>query len=307
MSSSTETTPRRRRRTIVAAGIVAAVGLVGCGDVSSPASVARVGDATLSRADFDALVTATAGGPDGERVTVERALATEVLNTWLITEILDQELSTAGVTVSQEARDRATAELTGAFGPQWAISTPEVLRDLQIRQQSVIQTWSETPPATLDDAELAAIYSLGPDGSGIVCSSHILTDTDVEAREVLAELRAGADFVALAAERSVDAGSAPDGGFLGCMGRDEFAQMFIAEFVEAALDAEIGVPVGPVESRFGHHVIVLPEYALVSDEPIGELLAEPQTRFRTAARTADVHVSPRYGTFDPATGVIALR
>lgn len=307
MSSSTETTPRRRRRAIVAAGVVATLALAGCGGVSAPDSVARVGDATLTRADFDALVAATAGAPDGERVTVERALATEVLNTWLITEILDQELSTTGVTVSDETRDRATAELTDAFGPQWATSTPEVLRDLQIRQQSVIQTWSETPATTLDDAELAAIYSLGPDESGIVCSSHILTDTDAEAREVLDELRAGADFAAVAAERSIDAGSAPDGGFLGCMGRDEFTQMFIAEFVEAALDAQIGVPVGPVESRFGHHVIVLPEYAVVADEPIGDLLAQPQTRFRTAARTADVHVSPRYGTFDPSAGVIALR
>jgi peptidyl-prolyl cis-trans isomerase C len=286
---------------------VAALVLVGCGEIASPDTVASVGDKSLSRGEFDDLVAATAGAPAGEQVTVERGLATEVLNIWLITEILDQELSEAGVTVSDDARDRAIEELTAAFGPQWQTSTPEVLRDLQIRQQSVIQTWSETPPAALDDAELAAIYALGPNESGIVCSAHILLDTDAEARETLSDLDAGADFAEVAAERSIDLGSAPDGGFLGCMGSDEFTQMFIPEFVQAALDAEIGTPVGPVETRFGQHIIVLPDYAVVSQEPLAELLAQPQTRFRTAARTAEVKVAPRYGTFDPATGVVALR
>jgi hypothetical protein len=296
-----------RRRTVAASVAIAAVALAGCGEIASPDTVASVGDVSLSRSDFDDLVSATAGAPADRPVTVERALATEVLNTWLITEILDQELSEAGIAVSDDARNRAIDELTAAFGPQWQTSTPEVLRDLQIRQQSVIQTWSETPPATLDDADVAAIYALGPNESGLVCSAHILLDSDAEAREVLAELKAGADFADVAAERSIDLGSAPDGGFLGCMGRDEFAQMFIAEFVQAALDADIGTPVGPVETRFGHHIIVLPEYAAVSQEPLAELLAQPQTRFRTAARTAEVTVAPRYGTFDPAAGVIALR
>ena len=60
---------------------------------------------------------------------------------------------------------------------------------------------------------------------------HILVETEEEAEEVLALLRAGEDFAELAKEHSQDPGSADKGGALGFNGRGSF----VKEFEDAAL------------------------------------------------------------------------
>ena len=298
--------PRRHRTPIVGAALIAAIALSGCGGLASPDTVARVGESTLTRSQFDELLTGTAGAEPGEQLTVGRPVVVDILNTWIITEILADELDSAGISITDEQRQNAIAELGSVYGPQWQVSTPDALRELQIRQYSVVNTWSETPSEPIDDEALAEIYAQGPAASGIACSAHILAETEAEASEVLELLAQGAEFDGLARERSIDSGSAVAGGFLGCMRTAEFTQMFIPEFVEAGLNATIGVPVGPVATRFGYHVIVIPDFDSVADEPLADLLGDPQSRFQRAARSADVHVAPRFGTFDPATGVTAL-
>lgn len=85
-----------------------------------------------------------------------------------------------------------------------------------------------------------------------VCARHILVETVEEAEQALADLEGGADFAALAAERSIDPGGA-GGGDLGCFGRGRM----VPTFEEAAFAAEVGEPMGPVESQFGQHVILV--------------------------------------------------
>jgi len=80
---------------------------------------------------------------------------------------------------------------------------------------------------------------------------HILVETEAEAQAVLDELRNGADFNALARERSLDEGARGNGGDLGFIERGETE----AEFEEAVFAAEVGQVVGPVQTTSGFHVI----------------------------------------------------
>ncbi|WP_369407537.1 peptidylprolyl isomerase [Rhodothermus marinus] len=72
-----------------------------------------------------------------------------------------------------------------------------------------------------------------------------------EALELKRQLEQGADFATLAREHSDDPGSARRGGDLGWFGRGRMVE----PFEEAAFSAPIGRVVGPVETRFGYHLI----------------------------------------------------
>ncbi len=73
------------------------------------------------------------------------------------------------------------------------------------------------------------------------------------AEELLAKLKAGADFAALAKADSQDPGSAPSGGDLGFFTRDTM----VKPFADAAFALKEGETSGVVESEFGFHIIRL--------------------------------------------------
>lgn len=75
------------------------------------------------------------------------------------------------------------------------------------------------------------------------------------AEELLDELRKGADFAELAKQHSEDPGSGAKGGELDWFGPGAM----VKPFEEAAFAAEPGELVGPVESKFGVHVIQVEE------------------------------------------------
>ncbi len=84
----------------------------------------------------------------------------------------------------------------------------------------------------------------------MVKARHILVADESAAKQVLADLAAGADFAALARERSQDTGSAAKGGDLGWSTRGQF----VPEFEEVAFSAPLNTPTS-VQSQFGWHVI----------------------------------------------------
>lgn len=82
---------------------------------------------------------------------------------------------------------------------------------------------------------------------------HILLETEAAAREIIAKLDAGADFVELAKEHSTGP-SAPKGGDLGYFA----AGQMVPEFAEAAAALEPGsYTKDPTKTQFGWHVIKL--------------------------------------------------
>jgi parvulin-like peptidyl-prolyl isomerase len=79
-----------------------------------------------------------------------------------------------------------------------------------------------------------------------------------EAKELVEQLRDGADFAELAAEHSEDPGSKDNGGDVGSFNREGLADNggnFVPEFVEAAFALEEGEISDPVRTQFGWHII----------------------------------------------------
>ena len=85
-----------------------------------------------------------------------------------------------------------------------------------------------------------------------VKASHILVETEDEAKAIIEQLKAGGDFAAIAKERSKDPGSGANGGDLGYFSKG----MMVPEFEQAAFALEVGkFTETPVKSQFGYHVI----------------------------------------------------
>ncbi len=83
-------------------------------------------------------------------------------------------------------------------------------------------------------------------------AAHILVETEEEAKAIIEELAAGADFAEVAKEKSTGP-SGPSGGSLGWFG----AGMMVPEFEEAVMGMEVDGISAPVKTQFGWHVIKL--------------------------------------------------
>jgi len=87
-----------------------------------------------------------------------------------------------------------------------------------------------------------------------VDADHILVSDEASAVEIKAMIENGEVSFAEAATRySIDTGTAASGGALGEFGRGEM----VPEFEDASFGATPGVLVGPVESQFGYHLILV--------------------------------------------------
>ena len=92
---------------------------------------------------------------------------------------------------------------------------------------------------------------VGEDGLLYVDARHILHESEAEAQDTLAALRAGESFAELARALSTDPGSGARGGELG----EVFVGNYVREFRQAIEGAAIGELVGPVKSEFGYHIL----------------------------------------------------
>jgi peptidyl-prolyl cis-trans isomerase C len=101
---------------------------------------------------------------------------------------------------------------------------------------------------------------------------HILVDREDEARQIIAQLKKGERFEALA-RRSKDVGSAKQGGDLDW----NTPETFVKEFSDAMVKLNKGgVTDQPVRTQFGFHVIRLDDVRTVAAPPIAQV--GPQIR-----------------------------
>ena len=264
----------------VLVGALAVTVLASCGVVSDPDLVASVEGVELTEDEFDALVREYTGSDDATEVDGDTAR--QIVGTFVGAEVLRADLAAMGVEPTE-----ADTDLEG-------------VQRLQNDFQVLAQTWGSLPAATTLDAATVERYEEGPESSGIVCAAHILVDTEAEADDVVEQLASGAEFSELAAEVSVDAGSAPNGGNLGCFTLERFQAQFIPEFVDAALAADIGVPTDPVESQFGWHVIELLPTDRIGDQDAFIL------RLGTFEDRYDIVIDPRFGQWDADSIIVPV-
>ncbi len=134
---------------------------------------------------------------------------------------------------------------------------------------------------TVSDKDLRDFYEKHKSemgGGSQIRASHILVKTEGEAKNILEQIRKGADFAKLAKEKSIDKGSAAKGGDIGFFSKGQL----VPEFDRAASNLKEGEVGGPVKTRFGYHIIKVTgrkegqvaDFEKVKDQLAGAVKAE---------------------------------
>ena len=144
------------------------------------------------------------------------------------------------------------------------------LQRLRMVANATATDYVEKNPPT--EAEIQAIYDENlPRLSGEQYKArHILVPTSAEAESVIAQLRRGADFVALAEERA-DGPTGPNGGALDWFTLDSMPPPFAAA-VQAMTAGSYST--APVQTDFGFHVILLEETRKQEPPALADIRAE---------------------------------
>ena len=277
----------RRSALFLVAGFLAAAGCSrdggrpGGGDRigRSPGALAQVNRAVLRQEELRQLV------PTDLSDNISGMEIREILDHWVTTELLYQK-------ALQEGLDR----------------DPEVVEALhQMQRQLLADEYRQRElltRVTVTNDEIHAYYDAHIDQyAREVHLRHIVLNSPEDAEAVLAELRQGADFRALAKTHSVDA-SAETGGDLGFLSKGAMNPAFEPTVFEMAPN-EVR---GPIASSFGFHIVQMVQtrpavepmtFEVARDEILQTLLLDKkQTVERELMmelhRQATVHVARSY-------------
>lgn len=314
MSSST----RRLRGAAVASAAIAALMLVGaCGKdgkvqpFDSAGLAAEVGNERITVDELTKAVDAADKASQGKRT--RDAITRDLLSTKIRLALYRQTATRMGVTVGDAeiastrdtlSKDPQIEQAGGfdAFIASQGLSQEEVADIVQrITYERVLGDKLIAGKAVTDE-ELRAIFEANAAELDTVHTAHILVKEEALAKEILAKVKAGADFAALAKKHSLDTGSKDKGGDLGSTPRGKF----VPEFEKAAFDGKPGDVVGPVKTEFGFHIIKIIDRATFESVK-DSMRAQAGQRVGSDRLKADLtkaigetglRVNPRFGRWD---------
>lgn len=162
-----------------------------------------------------------------------------------------------------------------------------------LKAGEVLQEVSDA--AITDDAVKALFdtkYATGVDGEEFN-ASHILVETEEEAKALIEQLKGGADFAELAKEKSTGP-SGPNGGELGWFGPGQM----VKPFEEAVMTLEVGAVSEPVQTQFGWHVIKLNDKRAKAAPSIDEARPELEAEIESKAIEAKIDELTNLATID---------
>lgn len=246
------------------------LGVTGCSDKDV---AAKVNGEVIKKSELDAQVDKLKEqypqmfeGADGEGrlIDFQQRLLDNMINNVLIR----QAAKDAGVEVTDADVKKKIDELKAGFSTQdqfdAALSQAgmdvtaleDQIRDQLVTEQLIATLNSDTK---VDTKEISEYYEKNKTQfaeQAATHASHILFDKadKATAEKVLAEVKAGGDFAALAKKYSKDPASAANGGDLGWP-----TTPYVAEFQAAADKLKIGEISPIVETQFGWHIIKVVE------------------------------------------------
>ena len=231
---------RSLRRCLVvslAAGAVLIAGHAGAQEAKAPAAspdqvVARVNGADIREGDL-----AVAEEDIGENLPKGTP---EQKRDYLIAYLSDLML------VAKAAEGKNLAD-NAEFGRRVAYMRSKALMEMLLKSEA---------SAAATEPEMRKVYDnatkeMKPQEE--VHARHILVETEAEANTVLADIKKGGDFAAIAKEKSKDPGAKAEGGDLGYFTADQM----VPEFSTAAFKLEKGQLSEPIKTQFGWHIIKL--------------------------------------------------
>ena len=187
----------------------------------------------------------------------------------------------ADIIMVTQAADKKNLGDDPDFKRRLAFLRNKLLMGYELQREAKTALTDEALHQTYDEA----VRSMA--GQEEVHARHILVEDENEAKSLLEQLKSGADFAALAKEKSKDPGAA-EGGDLGYFTKDQM----VPEFADVAFKMYPGQLSNPVKTQFGWHVIKVedrrtkqpPEFDKVKDQLEAYLARKAQTDFITKLR-----------------------
>lgn len=163
--------------------------------------------------------------------------------------------------------------------------TPDVVEQTALARDSVlvsayIQSYAKSHPITDDQLKQEYDKLKGRLGDKEYKVSHILVNTEAEAKAIIAELGKKGNFAKIAKEKSKDAGSAPHGGELGWA----VPSNYVPPFADAMIALKKGTYTKqPVQTQFGWHVIKMDDIRPLKMPTFEEVKPQIQQRLQQEA------------------------
>lgn len=182
----------------------------------------------------------------------------------MITEmIIVQSEQTRGITITDEEIEAEIESIKAQFGTEEAFNQALEIEGIsmerlqyEIRLNLLVQKLSRHG-VTVTDEEVKQYFDENKaalDEPESLRVRHILVDTEAEAKDIYEQLKDGADFAALARDKSIDTVSGQNGGDIGLIYPDS---AIVEPFKEAAFKLDVGEFSEPVESMYGWHIILV--------------------------------------------------
>ena len=238
--------------------------------------------------------------------TVDPRLAAGWLTFIIQDKLVAHEVERRRLQVTPADAEEAKAQLAAQFGSDEAVAAfPKWFQDRTIeRNARAVALRSALSGVDFSEDSLRKYFEAHKADFSENCVAHILVRTKAEADSVLARLKGGEDFAAVAKQVSVDKGSGAKGGDLACNPKGAF----VPEFDQAASELPVGQLSDPVQTQYGFHIILVKErkdtpYDSAKEQVRALLNAETQNAYRQFLRqaltSARITVDKRYGTFEP--------
>lgn len=242
------------------------------GQASSSEPVAKVNGVNISSDQlYQAMLT---GG--GEQ-TLDALISEELIN---------QEGQKAGVQVTDEDIEKELSAIKGSYGSddefqQALTSYGMTIDDLKKSMKSqVLLKKILTPQVTITDDEIKKYYDENLETLKTpeqIQASHITVATKEEADAILAELKNGSDFAALAKSKSTDSATKENGGSLGYIASGTMDEAFDT----AAFALKAGETSGAVQTGAGFDIIKVTDRKAASTPTMEEKKEEIKSAITT--------------------------
>ena len=242
----------------VAAVCILAVALVSCSkkdaDQKGP-YLAKIDKTTITQADFDREFKAL---PDyAQQIFTDAAGRERFLNEIVNKELLYKEAMKKGFDKGSEFNKKMEdfKKLTLVS----EVFEKEIMAKSKVSDQDIRDYYDKNKDSFVMATEIKA--------------SHILVKTEEEAQKVLARLKKGEKFEAIARAVSLDTASAKNGGDVGFFKKGQM----VPEFERAAASLKVGDISIPVKTQFGYHIIKVTDKktgAPVEFEKVRDLISQ---------------------------------
>ena len=192
----------------------------------------------------------------------------QILQTVISRTVIRQSAAEEGIEASQEAVDaRVEEEMTAIVDSGQFGSWEQFLQEYGLTAEYFARLMEDA--VLIDEVSDAHAPSREVEQ---VHARHILVADQETGEQVLARLKAGEDWTALASELSLDETNKDSEGDLGWFPRG----MMVAEFEDAVFTLEPGVTSEPIQTDYGYHIIQVLEKGMraVDDDTYDLMLSE---------------------------------